>query len=494
MPPSPRRSARRVAGAEQRSPRPPAAPRHPDRDRRRTGPCTPAPEPDPSARANRPRPGCRRAGECRRRSPAAPDRPWWPGRRSRPSRTTRRLLAAIRFTFTSWERSASLASAVRRPARRSRVPGRSRTPRCPLAPGRVVRRARPGRPPSCRGVAARVRVRRDRATSYARWNAASWMGTEGWPGSSAAARCDQIPTTSSAPASSASAAAAQTSGHTSAAAPLRDSPVSTLRCTRARRSVVAAAAASREIWSTDCGRDVDVGGDQWGRDPRPARTARPARGRCHRPRAEPGPPPGSPHPARCAGRPGRSSAGEHAVAVPVRLDHHHQLAASRRARCSAAMFPERVEVDLGAGRGRVDPGVAGSVSRPSSLRRLFLRSLQAAQLRASSASLRRNGPGCAGAVSACTEAAERPLAGPPGRQQGRADPAEDVADPAWRSTPARRARPRSGGCRVGDELAGALEQHGRTGPDTPRGPRATGSSVTHAAPGPAAGPARRRAV
>jgi hypothetical protein len=57
--------------------------------------------------------------------------------------------------------------------------------------------------------------------------------------------------TSMAPAASASAAAAQISGQSAAGAPFRVRPVSTLRCTRAWRSAVAAAAVSREIWSRD---------------------------------------------------------------------------------------------------------------------------------------------------------------------------------------------------------------------------------------------------
>ena len=92
------------------------------------------------------------------------------------------------------------------------APGRSRTRRCPPGPGRAGPPGPPARRPSWPGGAGPAPGRRPGRPRTPRWKAASWIGTEGWPSSSAAARCDQTPTTSSAPASSASAAAAQTSG------------------------------------------------------------------------------------------------------------------------------------------------------------------------------------------------------------------------------------------------------------------------------------------
>ena len=114
-----------------------------------------------------------------------------------------------------------------------------------LATWRTRRSARPTGPP---------RTRAGRRSS--------WITTDACPGSSAAARWDQTPTTSSAPACSASAAAAQTSAQSRAAAPLRDSPVSILRWTRARCSTVPAAADERGDLVDRLGGDVDVGRDQ----------------------------------------------------------------------------------------------------------------------------------------------------------------------------------------------------------------------------------------
>ena len=97
--------------------------------------------------------------------------------------------------------------------------------------------------------------------------ATSWImrPTDG-PGSSAAARCDQTPTTSTRPDLLGLAARPrQTAGQSATVAPLRDSPVSILRWTRARRSAMSAAASDDRGDLLDrLGGDVDVGSHQRG--------------------------------------------------------------------------------------------------------------------------------------------------------------------------------------------------------------------------------------
>ena len=81
-----------------------------------------------------------------------------------------------------------------------------------------------------------------RAAATASVNAATWPAMVGCPGASAYAKWLQTPTTSTSSAAAALAAAVTSSGQSAAVAPPRDSPVSTLRCTRARWPASRAAA------------------------------------------------------------------------------------------------------------------------------------------------------------------------------------------------------------------------------------------------------------
>lgn len=72
-------------------------------------------------------------------------------------------------------------------------------------------------------------------------NAASCAAIDGWPGSSAQAKCDIAPTTRTWPAASAFSAAPTSASQSPPRAPPRDMPVSALRCTRAGRPAASAA-------------------------------------------------------------------------------------------------------------------------------------------------------------------------------------------------------------------------------------------------------------
>lgn len=74
------------------------------------------------------------------------------------------------------------------------------------------------------------------------WKTSSWAAIEGWPGSSAQAKCDQTPVTVSVPSASAARAAAVSSGQSAGGQPLRPRPVSALSWTRAVRPQARAAA------------------------------------------------------------------------------------------------------------------------------------------------------------------------------------------------------------------------------------------------------------
>ncbi|AQW46538.1 uncharacterized protein SHXM_00001 [Streptomyces hygroscopicus] len=80
-----------------------------------------------------------------------------------------------------------------------------------------------------------------RACSYAWAKRLACMSIDGWPSSSAHARCEHTATTSSTPSACALAASSTSSAHWAGEHPLRFSPVSIFRCTRAVRPRPAAA-------------------------------------------------------------------------------------------------------------------------------------------------------------------------------------------------------------------------------------------------------------
>ena len=82
------------------------------------------------------------------------------------------------------------------------------------------------------------------ASARASRKAASWASLAGCSGSSLAAKCDQMPVRARRPSRSRSLAATNRSCHSDRGAPPRESPVSTLICTRGRRPVPDSAASS----------------------------------------------------------------------------------------------------------------------------------------------------------------------------------------------------------------------------------------------------------
>ena len=83
------------------------------------------------------------------------------------------------------------------------------------------------------------------ATAIASAKAVSWAAIDGCPGMSAQAKCDHRPVTRTEPRAWAASAAASTPGQSAGVAPPRLSPVSALRCSRARaRTPTRTAAAS----------------------------------------------------------------------------------------------------------------------------------------------------------------------------------------------------------------------------------------------------------
>ena len=188
-------------------------------------------------RTSRPRPGCSRAGGCRRRSRAAPARPWSPRSavQVRPYDTP--APAAIGLTLTSWERSV-ITGRRRDPGRggdaRRRVdPVRGDADPDQVQPGlrHHQRAGRVGQVPQRRLQSGRPgdlvrRAGRRRAGSAPRGGRARRRRR-------GATRCrpPPAPRRPRPPPRPRTARASRPP-----AAPLRDSPVSTLRCTRARRS------------------------------------------------------------------------------------------------------------------------------------------------------------------------------------------------------------------------------------------------------------------
>ena len=275
-------------------------------------------------------------------------------------------------------------------------------------------------------------------------------------------------TTSRAPICSPCRAARHTSGQAAAVAPLRDSPVSILRWTRARRS------ASLLPWRS--WRSARSTGPRCRRPRRPAvsdrcpgRTARPASGRVSPASRSASASSGVATPEPLGARlTGDASALDHPVPVRLRLDHHHHR---RRRHMTAQRLDvgrEGVQVDHRRRRRRVDvrahrrepapgrpPGAwSGAPNSP----------ITTAQCRARSCG--GIGPGNRAAAIACSDARQhrgrpRPDAG---GQHGGAEATEHVAG-AGLTGPG---RPRYGhldglGAGCGHQLGGTLEQHGRPG-------------------------------
>ena len=182
------------------------------------------------------------------------------------------------------------------------------------------------------------------ACAAASANASSWAAIDGCPGRSAQAKCDHRPATRSAPAAWAARAASTSAGPVraggSAAAqpgiglevqPGRD-PGAGRRVGRTRPSVRGRAGGDVDARADGVGGFAD-GHQAQHRGGDPGRPQRQRLGQV-----------GGAEPARAAGQrgPGR---GDHAVPVPVRLDHGHHLAA-------ADMLPQRR--DVAADRGQVD--------------------------------------------------------------------------------------------------------------------------------------------
>ena len=141
-------------------------------------------------------------------------------------------------------------------------------------------------------------------------------------------------------------AARQTAGQSPPVAPLRDSPVSILRWTRARRSAIPAAASTiAAICSRRLGGDVDVGGDQRGRSSSgPYSQASSGRVSPASRRASASAGVATPSQSAPASRAARAHC-DHPVAVRVGLDHDHQ-------RGRGDVRTERVDVGRGRRPGR----------------------------------------------------------------------------------------------------------------------------------------------
>ena len=275
-------------------------------------------------------------------------------------------------------------------------------------------------------------------------------------------------------------AARQTAGQSPAVAPLRDSPVSILRWTRARRSRdPRPPAASRAICSADwaetstsaatSGREIGVGSVQPGQQP----TAIPRRAQRQRLLGRGHPEPVGPG---LAGHPG---ALDHPVPVRVRLDHDHHARAGATCARSASMLATKASRSISADA--VRGSMAGAHPRPSTCDPSVPdhRGAVPGQLLRAAAdpgSGRRPSPAPRPPSTAAVAGADA------GRQHGGAQPAEHVAGSGL-SGPGR-----SGhrdldrlGARCRHQLGRALEQHGRAGAVGARpGPRSPGRTSTSA--------------
>ncbi len=175
-------------------------------------------------------------------------------------------------------------------------------------------------------------------------NASSWAGTDGCPGRSAQAKCDHRPTTWSRPRAWPSRAASTSRGQSARVAPPRLRPVSAFRCSRAGLPAWPAAAAT---WATNPAEPADRS-MPWAI----ASAGAPQGHQAEHRGGDPGPPQRErlvgvhdPQPAGPAGqrRPGRR---DHAVAVPVRLHHRHQLAAAHPLGQRGDVAGDRAQVDV----------------------------------------------------------------------------------------------------------------------------------------------------
>ena len=324
----------------------------------------------------------------------------------------------------------------------------------------------------------RVAARRARRRASGLAEAAPAASIVGWSGSSAQAKCDQMPTTRTAPSASRRRAAATSVGPVVADAPLRARPVSTLRWTRAGRpSRRAAAAISSSAQSAETDRSTSAASAAAKSLPGTC-SQRQHRAGVSRPPAAPAPRRAGPRRARSA-PPGTGGAGarHQPVAVAVGLDHGHHARPTRRAPASARdVVADRVEVDDGARR---HPAAAGSGRGRRRVRQACRSSAPVSQERCAPARQeprhdRRYGvrhtpapaPGPPGLAASparpCTSAAD--AAGVERRQPGgeqRADEAGEHVAGAGGGQPRRRVglgahQPRRSG--VDDERGRALEQ------------------------------------
>ena len=198
------------------------------------------------------------------------------------------------------------------------------------------------------------------ANATASANAASWAATDGCPGMSAQAKCDHRPVTRTEPRAWASRAASTTPGQSAAVAPPRLSPVSALRCSRARTPARTAAASILATNATEPAVKIDVAADRLGGVAEGHQAQ-------HR-RGDPGPAErdrlgqvGDAQPAGPAGQRGPGGR-DHAVAVPVGLHRGHHLAAAYQVAQRGDVAGDRAEVDEGlpVHRGHRLPNALGS--------------------------------------------------------------------------------------------------------------------------------------
>ena len=186
---------------------------------------------------------------------------------------------------------------------------------------------------------------------------AACLSIVGWRGASACARCDHTATTCATPSASAFAATSSTSDQSAGCTPLRVSPVSTLRCSRAGLPACRAPASTAARWATGRDGEVDVGGHRGGEvvvgDVQPGEHPGAASPAARSSRASSSvQTPSQVAPAAERGTGDRDGA----VAVAVGLDHRHQRGVRvRRTRSTSTLCRTAARSTSASARGRCTP-------------------------------------------------------------------------------------------------------------------------------------------